>query len=167
MTDPTKEELDAHEVIAREHEAKGMAGVMVSPALLLSLIVAARELESVNSAPRFGQVTVLPDGSGYFTASFPLPKDHWLYEDCENNPPMPFQRGTDDPTREVWRRNIVNAGRYAVRCATMNGREKDWDPDALVQNLVVGMLGYFTPDGSSGLYDWPLPSAPEQTKETP
>lgn len=25
------------------------------------------------------QVTVLPDGSAFATASWPLPKDHWLY----------------------------------------------------------------------------------------
>jgi hypothetical protein len=37
---------------------------------------------------------------------------------------------------------IRAAGKYAVRCATMNGKEMDFDPDALLQNLVVGFLGY-------------------------
>jgi hypothetical protein len=29
----------------------------------------------------------------------------------------------------------------------MHGQEMDFDPDALCQNLVVGLLGYHTPDG--------------------
>lgn len=44
---------------------------------------------------------------------------------------------------------IRAAGRYAVRCATMNGKEMDFDPDALVQNLITGMLGYHTNTGLS------------------
>ncbi len=32
--------------------------------------------------------------------------------------------------------------------ATMKGKEQDFDPDALIQNLIVGMLGYHTPTGA-------------------
>lgn len=39
-------------------------------------------------------------------------------------------------------------GKYAYRCATMNGKMDDMDPDALLNNLVVGMLGVWTPDGN-------------------
>jgi hypothetical protein len=42
---------------------------------------------------------------------------------------------------------IRKAGKYAVRAATMKGKEMDFDPDALLQNLVVGFLGYWTEDG--------------------
>jgi hypothetical protein len=92
--------------------------------------------------------TVLPDGSAFFTASFPLPKDHWLYEDAENNPPMPMQIGTG-PERSRIAQDVRNAARYAIRASTMNGKEMDFDPDAMVQNMIVGLLGYWTPDGSS------------------
>jgi hypothetical protein len=98
---------------------------------------------------------VLPDGSGFATVSIPLPKNHWLYEDKGFNvPPMPFRMGTADAprmnmTREMWADALREAGKYAYRCATMNGKEQDLDPDALLQNLVVGFLGYWTPNGLS------------------
>ena len=118
----------------------------------------------------------------FATMSFPLRKDHWIYQKDEtatrlkaNVPPMPFRMGEkhtahiivlqptneeiDDArqfplnrrlTREEFAHAITAAGRYAVRCATMNGAETDFDPDALVGNLVVGMLGYWTEDGLTG-----------------
>lgn len=104
-------------------------------------------------------VMMLPDGSGGATVSFALPKDHWLYgkndmivpgyEFTYNAPPMVFRMPVGDPWRKNWEAKIRAAGRYAVRSATMDGKEQDFDPDALVQNLVVGMLGYFTADGLS------------------
>ena len=96
-------------------------------------------------------VTKLPDGSAFFTASLPLPADHWLYtetEECEP-PPMPLRMGTDDPDRQKMNAAVRAAGRYAVRAATNNGKIDDFDPDAMVQNFVVGMLGYHTPNGLS------------------
>jgi len=78
----------------------------------------------------------LPDGSGFAVASFPLPKDHWLYADHDNEPPIP-ESEWNPAAREM----IIRAARYAVRCATRNGRDMDFDPDALVQCMVVGMLG--------------------------
>ena len=89
----------------------------------------------------------LPDGSGVALGSLPLPDDHWLYEEGVDEPPMPFRMGTSDPRRKEWEKKIRAAARYAVRAATMNGRESDFDPDALVQNMIIGMLGYHTPDG--------------------
>lgn len=94
-------------------------------------------------------ITQMPDGSGAAMMSMPLSTGHWLLQPGYNVPPMGFRKGTDDPERQAWAEKIRAAGRYAVRCATMNGTEDDFDPDALVQNLVVGMLGYFTPDGLS------------------
>jgi hypothetical protein len=91
----------------------------------------------------------LPDGSGAATISFPLPPNHWLTQPGYDEPPMPFRRGTDDPEHQEWAEKIRAAARYAVRGATMNGTEEGFDPDALVQNMVVGMIGYFTPDGLS------------------
>lgn len=112
---------------------------------------------------RIEEVGDLPDGSGFATASFPLRKDHWLYADGHEPPPMPMRMGTDDPRRHQFNEMVRAAAQYAVRAATMNGKESDFDPDALVQCMVVGLLGYHTSDGTSQLEDWmnpkPLPEA--------
>lgn len=111
------------------------------------------------------------DGSGSAILSTPLPSNHWLTQPGYNVPPMPFRRGTDDPSRKEWVDKIWAAGRYAVRCATMNGTEDDFDPDALVQNLVIGMLGYFTPNGLSHDSDAnpenPVPVQEKAQREVP
>jgi hypothetical protein len=105
------------------------------------------------------ECNVLPDGSGFATMSFPLPKDHWIYanDGTYDAPPMTLRDAwihADGPYRETMRRalaeKIREGGRYAVRSATMKGTEMDFDPDALIQNLVVGLLGYWTEDGLSG-----------------
>lgn len=92
----------------------------------------------------------LPDGSGFATVSVPLAADHWLTAEGPTEPPMPWRIGTDErEERDRLAEQIREAARYAVRASTMNGKVADFDPDALVQNMVVGMLGYFTPDGRS------------------
>jgi hypothetical protein len=91
----------------------------------------------------------LPDGSGFAVMSMPLPKDHWLTKPGWNVPPMPLRCGTDHPLRQVRNELVREAARYAIRASTMNGKENDFDPDAMVQNFVVAMLGYHTPDGLS------------------
>ena len=96
------------------------------------------------------EITVLPDGSAFGTISLPLPDDHWLFAEPESgyeNPPMPMRIGTDDPRRREMKEMLQQAGRYAVRAATANGKVDNYDPDAVIQNLIVGMLGYNTPDG--------------------
>lgn len=129
------------------------------------------------------EVVILPDGSGAGTVSFPLPKDHWLYRPSTFNvPPMPFRLGTDEVfffgvtkklppeggtlagelrpiDKRAFERAIRAAGKYAVRCATMNGTDPDFDPDALLQNLVVGMLGYWTANGFTD-DTWANPAEP-------
>lgn len=127
----------------------------------------------------------LPDGSGAMTASFQLPVDHWITRPGMNVPPMEFRMGVSGWTAEVTivcplqrrlyppegrapevRRRVYNreelseafkkAARFAVRGATRNGAEENFDPDALVTNLVVGLLGYYTEDGLSP-EDWENP----------
>lgn len=95
-----------------------------------------------------GDVTILPDGSAFATMSFTLPADHWLTAEGYNVPPMGMRMG-QGPTRDEYAEKIRAAARYAVRAATMNGKENDFDPDAMVQNMVVGLLGYWTEDGLS------------------
>ena len=128
------------------------------------------------SGGKITEVGILSDNSGFAIMSMPLRKDHWIYDCGEENfntPPMVFRMGSkekamliigqsDDSNdagldsshgitmnKEAFRQKIREAGKYAVRCATMNGKEMDFDPDALLQNLVVGFLGYFTEDGLS------------------
>ena len=96
---------------------------------------------------------VLPDESGFATMSMPLPPNHWIYETNEygycGEPPMPMRMGTDNPERKKMADMLREAGKYAVRASTSCGKDMDFDPDALLQNLVIGMLGYWTTDGLS------------------
>lgn len=91
------------------------------------------------------ETPVLPDGSSFFIGARPLPGDHWLlaprdgwdsvrdvYSDC----PAPI-------LNHAMRDAVVAAVRYAVRGATMCGKDPDWDPDALVQNAVVALCGLY------------------------
>lgn len=102
-------------------------------------------------AVTFSEPVRLPDGSGFFTGTFPLPKTHWIYADHVNEPPMPMRTGTADLKRKELERQITAAARHAVRASTRNGKEMDFDPDAMVQNMIVGLIGYFTEDGKSRL----------------
>ena len=92
--------------------------------------------------------TILPDGSAFSVVSYPLPKDHWLYAEREYEAgcyepkelPAPILNHTDH------REAVIAAIRYAIRGATMCGKEQDFDPDALVQNAVYALCGPFTFD---------------------
>lgn len=87
-------------------------------------------------------VTVLPDGSAFGVMSFPLSRGHWLYAD------RAYEDGADQPKElpapilnHGSRDTVVAAARYAVRGATNCGKEPDFDPDALVQNVVYALCG--------------------------
>ena len=91
-------------------------------------------------------VTVLPDGSAFFTASMPLPDDHWIFaprgewdndRDCYAEIPLPI-------LTHAQRDAVTAAIRYAVRGATDCGAAMDFDPDALVQNAVYALCGPFS-----------------------
>jgi hypothetical protein len=92
---------------------------------------------------------VLPDGSAFAVMSMPLPKDHWLTKPGHDNPPMLLRMSVDTPAREILSHKVREAVKYGLRGATMNGAEDDLDPDALVQNVIVGLFGYHTDDGLS------------------
>ena len=98
-------------------------------------------------------INVLPDGSAFTTATFPLPADHWVYDKDANDPPMPLRVGVGKTLRvEMSREELAvavwAAAKHAVRGATFDGEDMDFDPDALCQNMVVGLLGFFTEDGT-------------------
>ena len=93
--------------------------------------------------------TILPDGSAFSVLSLPLQEDHWLYREYVYMP------GSFDPVElpspcltHADRDRVISAIRYAIRGATMRGREKDFDPDALVQNAVYALCGPFHAEGS-------------------
>lgn len=93
-------------------------------------------------------VTVLPDGSAFGVLSFPLPEDHWLYAPpCEEwDAERDTSADTPRPIVSNEQREAVKAAiRWAVRGATMNGREMDFDPDALVQNAAYALCGPCVP----------------------
>ena len=96
-------------------------------------------------------------------ASFPLPKDHWLYApreydvDAENPKELPSPILT-----HALRAEVVSAIRYAIRGTTMCGKETDFDPDALVQNAVYALCG---PYGSAALAAPAQAEAPAQAGE--
>lgn len=83
-----------------------------------------------------------------------LPENHWLFSNPEyRTPPMGLRVGQvvpgDSRYRAVLSRHVVNAARYALRDATRNGTSRDIDPDALVQQIVIGLFGYHTDQGLS------------------
>lgn len=95
--------------------------------------------------PEVSPITRLPDGSAFFTASYPLPSGHWLYAERE------YALGADEPKElpepiltHQQRETAIAAIRYAVRGATMCGKDMGFDPDALVQNAVYALCGPFT-----------------------
>lgn len=104
---------------------------------------------------------VAPDGSGFATMSMPLPTTHWLHTKGPDGfglpPPMPFRMRADDPMRIEWSEKVREAAKYAIRGATMHGESMDFDPDALIQNLIVGLFGYHTQDGLSS-DEWANPN---------
>jgi hypothetical protein len=109
---------------------------------------------------KIDEAALLPDGSGFAIMSMPLRKDHWIYgtPDVYDAPPMPLRMGTDNPKHNAMVQAIWAAAKYAVRGATMSGKDMDFDPDALCQNMVVGLIGYYTPDGLTGTGDdWANP----------
>lgn len=88
--------------------------------------------------------TKLPDGSGFAVASLPLPHDHWLYEGRSAEWDSERDTSADTPhpiLTHAHRDAVVAAVRYAVRGATMCGKEADFDPDALVLNAVYALCG--------------------------
>ena len=87
--------------------------------------------------------TVLPDGSAFAVASFPLPKDHWLYA-----PRGEWDNERDDYAEtprpiltNAQRDAVIAAARYAIRGATMCGQDPDFDPDAMALNFAYAMCG--------------------------
>ena len=86
----------------------------------------------------------LPDGSGCFVGSLPLPKDHWLYAPGCQEWDSERDTSADTPVPiigvEHWP-DVIAAMQYAIRGATLNGTVVDFDPDALAKNAAYALCG--------------------------
>jgi hypothetical protein len=95
----------------------------------------------------------LPDGSAFACLTLPLPEAHWIYQKDKEGfsppPPMPLRMAIG-PERDAFAEQVRGAAKWAIQGATMQGAEMDFDPDAMVQNFIVGLLGYWSKDGLSG-----------------
>ncbi len=110
----------------------------------------------MNRQQEDNSTTVLPDGSAFFTASFPLPKGHWLYGPMDDwdDARDEFAECPEPVLAPDMRKSVMIAARYAIRAATACGTAEVYDPDALVLNLQyalcgpVGKLRITSPDSS-------------------
>ena len=97
---------------------------------------------TTNTNAAHDNCTILPDGSAFALASYPLPKNHWLYASREYEPGAEEPKELPHPIlTHAHSAEVVAAVRHAIRGATMCGKEKDFDPDALVQNAVYALCG--------------------------
>jgi len=76
-------------------------------------------------------VTILPDDSSFFVTKMPLPKDHWLYS----------PRDSSYISITLHRDDVRNAVRLALKRVTKDGKDMDFDPDALVQEVQFLLCG--------------------------
>ena len=148
-----------HKALVRRLQISCLGLDPIDPLRLLvdDVIAALAQHDSVQAKPEPEQeaVTVLPDGSAFAVMSYPLPKDHWLYQERQYNDGEyePVELGKPVLTHEM-RDAVVSAVRYAIRGATNCGKEVDFDPDALVQNAVYALCGpYTTPPHRKPLTD--------------
>lgn len=90
-------------------------------------------------------VVLLPDGPSFGTFTLPLPVDHWLTKsrEYEGNSiaSVDFPKQHVLAPRVLYEEKVVEAARWAIRASTDCGRYKDFDPDAMVINLVYALCG--------------------------
>ena len=143
MTDAKlADELEEHRAIYGDNEP------FTLPFKSWEQIIAALRQSEQNAAGDIG-VTVLPDGSAFAVASYPLPKNHWL------TAPRVYEVGRDDdvppPALDDSQRHAVSvAVKWAIRGATDCGKLQDFDPDALVQNAVYALCGPYGLTNAAG-----------------
>lgn len=82
-----------------------------------------------------------------FTISIPYPADHWSKAPRTDEPPMLLCMGANDPRRAQIEEAIKHATRYALKTAEHHGMRGDFDWDAVVQNVIIGTVGYYTETG--------------------
>lgn len=83
------------------------------------------------------------------TASFPLPEDHWIYQD-----PTEIPQPLNDPSDEL-RSKLRNALKYTIQVCTQHGQDPDFDPDAMLATFEHQLFGYVAlkPDSAKEIID--------------
>ena len=71
------------------------------------------------------------------TASLPLPKDHWIYQKSPKLDPLP---GITTELLKPIRERIKDALKHTIIVCTNNGRDMDFDPDAMCMTLIYTLL---------------------------
>jgi hypothetical protein len=98
------------------------------------------EQEKELKKPKIVDAIKTPDG---FSAvvSFPLPENHWIYEE-HGKPPATLHIDSLDIRMEL-ESIFKDAVKYAVQASTMSGKDMDFDPDAMIQNFMIALFGYY------------------------
>jgi hypothetical protein len=78
-----------------------------------------------------------------------LADDHWLTQPGDNVPPAPVLKAASDKKRAELVTAIREAGMFALRTVSENGRVAAFDPDALLQNLALALMGEAQADTST------------------
>ncbi len=90
-------------------------------------------------------MTQLPDGSGCFSMNFPLPVDHWIYQKAPDGflpiAPNTFLKIINPGQYDTLSDKIREIAQYVIQVSTNCGRAMDFDPDAMVQNFTMALLG--------------------------
>jgi len=76
--------------------------------------------------------------------SFPLPRNHCIFQKA-GEPPAPLQTVSNKARMEM-EASFKEAIRWAIRASTMSGKDMNFDPDAMIQNMSVGLFGYLPKD---------------------
>ena len=72
------------------------------------------------------------------TASFPLPNDHWIYQ--EPSQPSPVSDIESELSHEL-RLKVRDALKYTIQVCTSRGNDADFDPDAMWMTLEHTLFG--------------------------
>ena len=90
--------------------------------------------------PKIESIANFPEGHIAMVVSFPLPKNHWIFQE-HKEPPAPLDMVSIEE-RMLLESKFKDVIKYAVR-ATIGSKDMDFDPDAMIQNFMVGMFGYY------------------------
>jgi hypothetical protein len=69
---------------------------------------------------------------GFATASFPLPADHWVYQ--EPVEPQAIGGLSREMLHEL-RGKVREALKYTIQACTSQGKDEDFDPDAMLLTM--------------------------------
>lgn len=72
------------------------------------------------------------------TASFPLPENHWIYQEPVEPDPLP---DAESEVSHEFQLKAREALRYTIQVCTSRGKDMDFDPDAMLMTFRNTLLG--------------------------